>query len=31
MIIEEMKKTQAVGGIAQARPAEKRKVTELAF
>jgi hypothetical protein len=31
MIVEEMKKTLAAGGIGQARPAEKRKATDLAF
>jgi hypothetical protein len=31
MIVEEMKRTLAAGGIGQARPAEKRKATDLAF
>jgi hypothetical protein len=31
MIVEDMKKTLAAGGIGHARPAEKRKATELAF
>jgi hypothetical protein len=31
MIVEEMKKTLAAGGIGHARLAEKRKATELAF
>jgi hypothetical protein len=31
IIVEEMKKTLATGGIGQTRPAEKRKATEVAF
>jgi hypothetical protein len=31
MIVEEIEKTLAAGGIGQARPAEKRKATELTF
>jgi hypothetical protein len=31
MIVEQMKKTLAAGGIGQAMPAEKRKATELGF
>jgi hypothetical protein len=31
MIVEEMKETLTAGGIGHARPAEKRKATELAF
>jgi hypothetical protein len=31
MIVEEMKKTLAAGGLGHARPVEKRKATDLAF